>query len=187
MLYHATRTLSSRAFHTTTTLTLAMPIDTKTVHDRRPLRFHSLAEVRSDLAILEAGFVAGTLRSSGNWTPGQNLAHVANWIAYAYDGYPTSLGKPPFLIKFIMKLMKNKYLYGKLPVGVKIPKVPGGTVGADDLPFDRSLAMLRSQLDRLELKPPSTPNPIFGELSHKEWQTLHARHAELHLSFLHPK
>lgn len=164
-----------------------MPIDTKTVTDRRPLLFKSLADLRADLNTLEAAHHAGTLRTSGNWSPGQNLAHLANWIAYPYDGYPSGLGNPPWFIKFILKFMKNKYLYGKLPVGVKIPKVPGGTAGADDLPFDQALAKLRQQLDRLDKAPPSIPNPIFGPMSHDEWRTLHTRHAELHLSFLHPK
>lgn len=164
-----------------------MPIDTKRVTDRRPLRFNSLADLRADLNTLEAAHLADTLRTSGNWTPGQNLAHLANWISYPYDGYPQGLGKPPPLIKFVLKFMKNKFLYGKLPVGFKIRNVPGGTAGADDIPFDQALARFRHQLDRLDAAPPSIPNPIFGHLTHDEWRTMHCRHAELHLSFLHPK
>ncbi len=164
-----------------------MPIDTKSVTDRRPLRFNSLADLRADLSTLEAAHRAGTLRTSGNWTPGQSLAHLANWISYPYDGYPQGLRKPPPLITFFLRFMKIKYLYGKLPVGVKIPNIPGGTTGADLLPFDQALTRFRQQLDRLDHAPPSIPNPIFGHLSHDEWRSLHCRHAELHLSFLHPK
>lgn len=164
-----------------------MAIDTKSVTDRRSLRFNSLSDIRTDLNALEAAHRAGTLRTSGNWTPGQNVAHLANWVSYPYDGYPHSLGKPPWFVKFVMKFLKNKYLYGKLPVGVKIPNVPGGTVGADDIAFDAALVKFRLELDRLNKAPPSIPNPIFGPMTHEEWKTLHARHAELHLSFLHTR
>ena len=30
------------------------------------------------------------------------------------------------------------------------------------------------------------PSPVLGKLSHEQWEQLHCRHAELHLSFLHP-
>ena len=30
------------------------------------------------------------------------------------------------------------------------------------------------------------PSPVFGAMSHEQWEQLHCRHAELHLSFIHP-
>lgn len=63
-----------------------MPLDTRTVTDRRPLRFSTLADVRADLDALEQAHRAGALRRTGNWTPAQHMAHVAAFINYDYDG-----------------------------------------------------------------------------------------------------
>jgi hypothetical protein len=41
-------------------------------------------------------------------------------------------------------------------------------------------------MSRLKAAPPSGPNVIFGPMSHQEWQSMHLRHAELHLGYLHP-
>lgn len=168
-------------------MTNAQPqVDTSKVSDRRRLRFTTLADLRADLATLERGEIAGSLRASGNWTPGQIFSHLAAFIEFAYDGYPPELSNPPWFIKALLRLRKRAMLAGGLPAGVKIPGIRGGTVGADQAPFPAALARLRRALDRLEQTAPSVPNPVFGPLAHSEWITLHLRHAELHLGFLHP-
>jgi hypothetical protein len=164
-----------------------MPVDTAKVTDRRPLRFNSIADIRRDLTALEAGHRAGTLRTTGNWTAGQNLAHLAAFISYAYDGYPPELRQTPLWIRLILRVMKKRFLYKTLPVGVKIPGIKAGTTGQDDVPFEEGLTRLRSALARLEAAHPDRPNPIFGVMTHPEWMSMHCRHCELHLSFVHPK
>lgn len=164
-----------------------MPIDTKAVTDRRSLAFNAFADIRRDLDALEGGQRAGTLRAAGNWTPGQIFTHLAAFINYPYDGYPPELAHPPLMIRLILKVMRKKFLHGRMPAGVKIPRIPNGTMGMRDVPFDEGLGILRRALDRLEKSPPNAPNPIFGPLSHEDWMSIHKRHAELHLSFLHPK
>ena len=100
-------------------------IDTAKVTDRRQVRFETLDDVRRDVESLADAERSGRLRSSGNWTLGQSLGHLAAWIDYAYDGYPVR--KAPFFIRWIVKLRKQSLLNGKLPQGVKIPGVAGGT------------------------------------------------------------
>lgn len=164
---------------------MAAPIkNTSKVTDRRCLSFATLADLRADLAMLERG--AGTLRTSGNWTAGQNLSHLASFIEYAYEGYPPELSNPPWFIKAFLRLRKRAMLTRGLRAGVKIPGTKGGTVGADDAPAPAALARLRAALDRLEQSAPTAPNPVFGPLTHEEWTALHLRHAELHLGFVHP-
>lgn len=158
-------------------------VDTAKVTDRRKLRFNSIAEVRADLDRIAAAERAGTVRPSGNWTTGQVLGHLATWAEFAFTGTPLS---PPWFIKVVLKFRKNKYLNGGLPSGVKIPKVEGGTLGTEPMPFDAAMARYRASLDRLEREAPTKPNVIFGPLTHEEWIKLNLRHAELHLSFLHP-
>ena len=166
---------------------MTQPIDTAKVTDRRALKFNSVGDLRADLESLDRAQSSRALRTTGNWTPGQVFGHLASFIEFAYDGYPKELQNPPWFIRQILKLMKKRYLYGKLPVGIKIPGIKDGTVGIDALPFAAGLTRLRAALARLDAAPPDKPNPIFGPLSHPEWIALHCRHAELHLSFLHPK
>lgn len=161
-------------------------VNTKAVTDRRSLRFNSTADYRLDIDRLEAAHKAGTLRASGNWTPGQAFAHLAAFIDFAYDGYPPELRPPPRLFRFIFGLAKKKYFHGRLPVGIRIPGVKNGTVGADLVAINEGLTRLKRALSRLESSAPTVPNPVFGRLSHEDWTALHLRHAELHLSFLHP-
>jgi hypothetical protein len=160
------------------------PVDTKTVQ-RRSLRFNSLAEVRADLDKLEAAHRAGRLKVRGNWAPGQLLGHLATWGDFAYDGYPPQL-KAPWFIKLILRLRKNTYLRKGVPAGVHIPKLEGGTLGTEVIPFDQGLARLRRTLARYDGAPPAHSNIIFGRLTHEEWKALQMRHAELHLGFLDP-
>jgi hypothetical protein len=163
-----------------------MAQDTSKVADRRVLTFASFAEVGADLDRLEAAERAGTLRHTGNWTPGQVFTHLAAFMAYPFDGYPPELANPPWIIRFILKLSKGRYLYKRMPAGLKIPGIPAGTVGARDVPCAQGLAELRRHMQRLDQIAPSNPSPIFGPMTHEEWKSLNLRHCELHLGFLHP-
>lgn len=160
------------------------PVETGKVPGRRTLKFATTADIRRDLAAIESAHHAGKLSAIGNWTPGQNFCHLASFINYAYDGYPPAMKQPPWILRLILKPMKNKFLYKAMPAGVKIPGVPTGTVGADESSFDDGLARLRAALDRLDQNAPTVPNAIFGPMTHDEWKNLQMRHCELHLSFL---
>lgn len=164
-----------------------MPVNTKSVAGYRTLRFDSLDAMLAEAHRCAAAERQGSLQRLGNWTTGQIFAHLAAFMNYPYDGYPPSLGTPPWLIRVILRPFKKKYLYKSLPRGVRIPKVPGGTVGADDVSTDEGLARLEAAAARLKRQPPSTPNLMFGPLTHDEWLNLHCRHAELHLGYLLPR
>jgi hypothetical protein len=157
-------------------------VNTKAI-ERRSVRFSTLSQLRAELDRIESAYRAGRLKTRGNWMPGQTLNHLATWASYAYDGHPPQL-KAPWFIKLILKLQKNKFLAGPLPAGVHIPKIEGGTLGTEDVPFEQALANYRKQIQRYEVGPPPHPNVIFGPLTHEEWKLLQLRHAELHLGFL---
>ncbi len=164
-----------------------MAVDTAKVTQRRKLRFNTLDEVQRDAEQLVAADRNGKLRCMGNWTLGQIFGHLAAFIDYAYDGYPPSLANPPWFVKLFLRMRKNKFLRGPLPAGVKIPRVEGGTTGAEPISTDEGFARLSRALDRLAAAPPSTPNIVFGPLTRDQWCQLHQRHAELHLSFVSPE
>lgn len=159
-------------------------INTKSVTDRRTLKFATLADLRAEAARIIAAERAGSLRRSGNWTTAQVFNHVSAWMEYPYDGYP---GKgPPWFVRLMGRFMKRAVFTRPLPAGFRLPGVPGGTYGIDDGPADAAYERLMRACERMEKGPPSAPNPVFGPLTHAEWQRLNAGHAELHFSFLHP-
>ena len=158
--------------------------DTRAVKDRRALRFESPDQALAEMDRLVAAERAGTLRTSGNWSLGQSLGHLAWWINGPFDGYP-GLHKAPAIIRWILTLSKKKYIWKQLPAGARIPGIPGGTLGIDPLTTDEGLARVRAAWARLQRDTPSHPTPIFGTLTHDEWIAINLRHAELHLGFFH--
>lgn len=162
-----------------------MAVNTAKVTDRRTLRYNSPDDLMKDVDALVAADRTGTLRRTGNWTLGQNLNHLACWSSYPYDGYPQGLAAP-WIIKVLLKPFKNKYINQGLPSGKRIPGSPEGTYGCEPMPLDEGLSKFHAAWARLRKAPPAVPNVIFGPLTHDEWIALNLRHAELHLSFLHP-
>lgn len=160
-------------------------ISTKSVTDRRNLQFESLEQLRNDVNRLAQSERGGRLRASGNWSLGQACGHLASWIELPYEGYPPELN-PPWIVRAIVKLRKNSYLNKRMPPGVRIPGIQGGTLGTEPMATDAGVARLDAALKRLAAGPPAVPNIIFGPLTHEEWKRLNLRHAELHLSFFHP-
>jgi hypothetical protein len=156
--------------------------------ERRDLSFHCTGCLKEDLAQLEAGYRAGTLRTTGNWTAGENLDHIAIMWEYSLDGAPPE-AKVPFIIRLIAPLMKRRATSGKtLPAGFKIPQNASYMMPRSGCSFEDGLARLRKVLDRLDRGDQMThASPAFGKMSHDEWMGLHLGHAQLHLGFVHPR
>ncbi len=161
----------------------ATSIDTRHVAGRRTLHFASLDDLLADVAGLAEADRAGRLKRLGNWTLGQALGHLAGWIEFAYTGAPL---RPPFFIRWILRLRRNSFIKGPMRSGVHIPGVDGGTLETAILPTDQALARLRSAVERLRAEPPRAPSPAVGPMTHEEAISLNLRHAELHLSFFVP-
>ena len=167
-----------------TTPTSAGVVDTAKVAGRRPLRFESIDQMMAEVDRLVEAERGGRLRRVGNWTLGQTLGHLACWAEYGFTGTPL---KPPFFIRWIMRLRKRSFLHEPMQCGVKIPGVEGGTLATAPMPVDEALGRLRCAMQRLKSESPTLPNVIFGPLKHEEWIALNLRHAELHLGFLVPE
>jgi len=159
-------------------------VDTAKVADRRILRFESIDQLMAEVERLVEAERAGRLRCQGNWTLGQTLGHLAAWTEYSYTGAPL---KVPFFIRWFMWFRKNKFLYGPMRAGVKIPRVEGGTLATEPMPLEEALGRMRRVMERLKTEAPTARSPLFGLLKHQEWIALQLRHAELHLGFLIPQ
>jgi Protein of unknown function (DUF1569) len=162
-----------------------MSVNTGKVKDRRKLRFESFDGAVRDAEMLAEAERRGTLRTTGNWTLGQAIGHVAAWARFPFDGYPP-MPRLPWFMRLLVPLFKNSLLNRRLPAGARIGSVPGGTFATEPMEADAAIPRLREAFDRLKRESPVQPNPLLGPLTHDDWIKLNLRHAELHFSFFHP-
>lgn len=154
--------------------------------ERRALRFNSIDELMRELDRIIAAENTGTLRRTGNWTTGQIFGHLAAWINYGYEGFPPG-AHPPFFVRWIVKFLKNKIIHGGMRPGMRIPRTKDGTFGTEVLSTDEGASRLRAALMRLkDREPVKFHSPALGPLSDDDRIAVQLRHAELHLSYLHP-
>jgi hypothetical protein len=156
-----------------------MAIATKKVTNRRNLHLESLDDILTEVDRLGRGPV----KSLGNWSPGENLSHIAKTMTCSLDGFHF---KMPWLLRVFCKVMKGRLLSMQMPAGFKLSKE--GAADLDPSPTDwaEGVRLLRTAIDRLKREDQRLPSPAFGVMTREEWDRLHCRHAELHLSFLVP-
>lgn len=162
-------------------------IDTKKAH-RRELQFDTIADLAAELDRIGRAHDAGTLTTTGNWTPGQNLQHCARVWSFAIDGFPSTM-KPPFFIRWIAQsLFKRSAVSGRTaPAGLRLPKEAGPMLPEAQVAFEQGMREFRDQIARTQRGEQFTkPSPIFGELTHDQWQRLQLGHCQLHLGYLQP-
>ncbi len=159
-----------------------MSINTKNA-DRRALRFGSLGDIRAELDRLEAAHRGPGLRATGNYSPGQNLNHLAKWV----EVYETrEFGpRPPWFVRVIGRLMKPGIIKNGFKPGLTGPG--NKTQPEPEASFEEGVANYRAKLDVLETLDLAHHNPMFGPCTHDESMQVQLRHAELHLGFLHPQ
>ncbi len=159
---------------------IRMPVDTKTVTGRRVLRFESLDDILSELASLEGK----QLKTLGNWSAGQILAHVAVPMNAAIDGMKFAV---PWYIRTFARLFKKKILSGTAPPGFKLPKAAEAELIPGPTSVEEGLAAVRKAINRLKTESHREPSHFLGPLTVEEWNQLNCRHCELHLSFIVPE
>jgi len=153
---------------------------------RRVLRFNSVNDALGEAQRLVAADQQGRLGRVGNWTLGQTLGHLATWASFAFNGYPPEVC-PPAPIRLVLRMLRNRVLTKGMPAGMKVGRVPGGTVGTEVVPTDEGMARFCAAMERLRQESPPIDNPVFGKLTHEQWIQLNLRHAELHLGFQVPR
>ena len=152
--------------------------------DRRLLHFDTVNQALTKVDQLADADVAGTLTTSGRWTFGQALNHIATWVDYSYDGVPLKL---PLPLRLILRLIKGRVLHSPMRPGSRLPRTPNGTLATEVVSSAAGLDHIRGAFGRLNEQPTTQPHPAFGPMTHADWTALHLRHAELHLSFFRTK
>jgi hypothetical protein len=152
---------------------------------RRELRFDSLdAVVRDAENLLASGY-----DKTGNWDLAQVCGHLAEWMRFPMDGFPTV----PLVIRPIFWLvkvtsgrrMRQKILAEGFPSGGRtMPQTvlpPGGDPAA-------AVEKLRDTAARFQAYTgPIHPSPLFGPMSKDEALQVQLLHCAHHLSFLVPR
>jgi hypothetical protein len=155
-----------------------VPVDTSKVTNRRSLHFHSLDEMLADVETL----AQGKIRTLGNWSAGQILEHLARTMNKSIDGFEDV---PPWPIR----LLGRWYFKGQmLKHGMRAGFLHRGKGAEEFVPaptsFDEGLNAFRRAVHRQQTDTKRVASPFFGLMTNEEWEQLHCRHAELHLSFL---
>jgi hypothetical protein len=145
---------------------------------RRRVRYACLDEVIADAQRA----VSANSATTGNWSLGQILEHLAIANEKTIDGFGFST---PWPVRTIGRLVFKKRLLEKgLTPGFNLrPKaaailVPGETDAAAGL--DR----LRRSTERLKSEQQRAPHPFLGPMTLDESDRMCLRHAELHMSFV---
>ncbi|WP_164102408.1 DUF1569 domain-containing protein [Candidatus Laterigemmans baculatus] len=147
---------------------------------RRQLAFQSLEDILGEGERLSQSRV----QTVGNWSLGQILDHLATWMEFSIDGVPARIAWP---LRVVLRPFRKQILRRPVPAGFRWPAdadprlVPQGPVSDSE-----GLEHLRRAIARLRAEPTRAPSPLLGKLTPEEWEQLHLRHAEHHLSYVLP-
>ena len=154
-----------------------MSVNTAKVDARRKLNYKSFDELLADADCMSSANV----KTLGNWSPGQIFQHLANAFNGSIDGLP---GGFPWFIRAVARIFKKKLIGGPMPAGVKMPDKLAKAVMPLPTSTEVGLANLHAAVSRLKQESHRAAHPVFGEVSNEEWDTIHLKHANLHMSFL---
>ncbi len=161
-------------------------IDTRKVAQRRKLQFHTLHDILRDVEQLAAvtSETGEAICADGNWTPAQIVEHVTLFIDGATDGFGFQV---PLIIRIMGKLFRSSMLNKPLKPGIKLPANMDVVLPDPQTTWDDAVSALRDAVARIDSGERMTqPSPLLGAMTHEDWVNLHCRHAEMHLSFMHP-
>lgn len=156
-----------------------MAVATKSVTGRRALHFDTLDDILADVEKLNQGDV----KAIGNWAPGQILRHLVIVMTGSLDGFHN---RPSWFIRVVGKLVKRRMLTKPMSAGFTLPRPALEELGPPPTEWAEGVAMFREVVRRLKTESNRAPSPFLGRMTREEWNQLHCRHAELHLSFLKP-
>ena len=149
----------------------------------RELNFKTLDDILADAKRIAEHPDAS---SRGNWTPSQNIWHVARYIQASVQGYPFSV---PWYFKLIGPLMKKRMTTKTMPWGFKTaPEVAKQMEPQSFPPEETAIGPAMQKLEEWVGKAKAqgfiATNPVFGKLTQEQWVGLHCRHAELHFGLV---
>src|SRR5580658_10196199 len=92
-----------------------MPVNTAKVIGRRQLKFNTLDDILADVERL----AQGNVRALGNWSPGQNLEHLAIVINGSLDGIDV---RASIFMRLVARMFRKRMLKMRMPAGFQLPR-----------------------------------------------------------------
>ncbi len=136
-------------------------------------------DIQADVESLQGS----AIRTTGNWTAAQIVQHVTDVITLSVDGFGFKFAWP---LRVLGRLLRAKALTKPMRPGFSVPRAMRRTFPSDQLPLDQAVEGLRRAIGRAKSERMTVASPILGPLTHEQWEQLHCRHAEMHLSFIQP-
>ncbi len=155
-----------------------MTVATKKVAGRRTLHFDNYQQILDDARYL----ASRPHRQLGNWSLGQVCDHLAKTIDMSLDG---SQARFPWLLRMIGPFLLGRLLTRPMSAGFTAP--PSAGITPDPQETQAGLAALERAVARLDQTSQRKPHGLFGPMTREQWDQLHMRHSELHLSFIVPE
>jgi hypothetical protein len=155
-------------------------INTSKVPNRRSLHFETLDDIQGDVERLNQGKV----KALGNWSGGQILKHLAIVMNGSIDGAPAHFSWP---LRLLGRMLKKRVLTKGMTPGFQLKGQAAESLVPPATNWEDGLQMFREAIERLHSETKREPSPFLGPMTREEWDQLHCRHAELHLSFLVPE
>ena len=156
-----------------------MAIDTTKVQNRRQLHFDKIEDIQTDVENLNRG----KIKTLGNWSSGQILKHLSIVMNGSIDGAPTTFAWP---LRVLGRMLKKRVLTKGMSPGFQLKRKAADALVPPATSWPEGLDMFRHAIHRQQTESKREPSPFLGPLTREEWNQLHCRHAELHLSFLVP-
>lgn len=147
---------------------------------RRKLHFDTLDDALAETERLAEGEVETT----GRYSYGQILDHMAK-VTDTVTG-ELVLPPAPLPLRIAIRMARPIMIRNTLPAGFKLPsKTQSVLWSSEDVDVATGLQRWKEAIDRYkngELQ----PHPVFGKMTREQHDQIQCRHAELHLSFVHP-
>ncbi len=152
-------------------------INTKTA-PRRKITYATFDDVVADAERL----VAAGAGTTGNWSVGQILEHIATVIDKELDGFAN---RPPLPVRLVGRwILKKKFLRDGMPAGFQLKGGIAKEILPDETDTQQALEHLRKAADRLKNHSGGMDHPFFGPMTHEEILKINCCHSELHMSFV---
>jgi hypothetical protein len=120
--------------------------------------------------------------TTGNWSLGQILEHLAIANVKSIDGFGFTASWPVRLIAGTF--LKKRLLTRGLKPGFRLSRKASRILVPDQADAKTSLERLRNSYGRLKTEAQRAPHPFLGGMTRDESDRLQLLHAELHMSFV---
>ncbi len=138
-----------------------------------------MADILADVESL----ASGPIRAAGNWSPGQIVQHLAEYMIQSIDGFVLLA---PERQRRIASRRLDDMLTNGFPPGIALEGEMACYLPDEVATLDAALNTLRAVVTRIATEQMTAVHPFLDALDHEQWIRFHCRHAERHLCLLHP-